>query len=96
MFFCDIFPLNLAQNFKTKVLTAQKNLLLECLLVGSSPVMPVQWQLHTYKHNIDMLLTAQLLDKKICLLKFGDTYGIYLFLFSENILLLRKCVGKER
>ena len=35
MTFCDIFPLFLAQNFKTKVLTAQKNLLLECLAIGS-------------------------------------------------------------
>ena len=31
MIFSDIFPLFLVQNFKTKVLTAQKNLLLECL-----------------------------------------------------------------
>ena len=31
MIFSDIFALFLAQNFKTKVLTAQKNLLLECL-----------------------------------------------------------------
>ena len=29
--FCDIFALFLAQHFKTKVLTAQKNLLFECL-----------------------------------------------------------------
>ena len=33
--FCDIFALFLAQNFKTKVLTAQNNLLLECLGGGS-------------------------------------------------------------
>ena len=30
--FSDIFALFLAQNFKTKVLTAHKNLLLECML----------------------------------------------------------------
>ena len=32
MIFSDIFALFLAQNFKPKVLTTQKNLLLECLL----------------------------------------------------------------
>ena len=32
----DIFALFLAQNFKAKVLTAQKNLLLECLRVSKS------------------------------------------------------------
>ena len=30
--FSDIFALFLAQNFKTKILTAQKNILLECLV----------------------------------------------------------------
>ena len=35
MIFSDIFALFLAQNFKTKVLTAQKNLLLECLVPDS-------------------------------------------------------------
>ena len=32
VFFCDIFPFFLAQNVKNKVLTAQKILLLECLV----------------------------------------------------------------
>ena len=32
MIFRDIFALFLAQNFKTKVRTAHKNLLLECML----------------------------------------------------------------
>ena len=31
MIFSDFLPLFLAQNFKTKILTAHKNLLLECL-----------------------------------------------------------------
>ena len=35
MIFGDIFALFLAQNFKTKILTAQKNLLLECLILGA-------------------------------------------------------------
>ena len=35
-FLCDIFALFLAQNFKTYVLTAQKNLLLECLFAVCS------------------------------------------------------------
>ena len=33
MIFSDIFALFVAQNFKTKILTAQRNILLECLLV---------------------------------------------------------------
>ena len=32
--FCDFSALFLAQNFKTKILTAQKNLLLECLVTA--------------------------------------------------------------
>ena len=44
-----IFELFLAQNFKTKVLTAHKNLLLECLAAGPDPrfflplVLPRMW-----------------------------------------------------
>ena len=35
-----VFALFLAQNFKTKVLTAHKNLLLECLVVASTLLLP--------------------------------------------------------
>ena len=37
--FCDLFPLFLAQNFKTIVLTGHKNLLLECLVTTKHTVL---------------------------------------------------------
>ena len=41
--FCEIFALFLAQDFKTKVLTVQKNLLLECLAVPYTSLYPTPY-----------------------------------------------------